>query len=125
MESEQKSKGINKSIFIVHGHDTLLETQVELLLTLLELNPIILHKQPHSGGTTIIERFEHFAEQCDYAIVLLTPDDVGAASIQSRLKSVTKIKENFTMTRARQNVIFEMGYFFWENRSKTGFGTIR
>jgi len=73
----------NKNVFIIHGHDT----------------PIILHEQPNQGNT-IIEKFEENADVV-YAIALLTPDDVGAEKkCQKNLKP-----------RARQNVIFEFGYF--------------
>ena len=67
----------------------------------LDLDAIILDEQP-SEGLTIIEKFERHARRADFAIVLMTPDDVGA-SIQ---------KKNALKLRARQNVIFELGYFF-------------
>jgi predicted nucleotide-binding protein len=65
----------------------------------IELEAIILHEQPDQG-LTIIEKFETYASQVGFAVVLLTPDDLGgpaSAPAQS--------------ARARQNVIFELGYF--------------
>ena len=60
---------------------------------------MILHEQP-DGGRTIIEKFEEHAE-VGFAVALLTPDDVGAL----------KGDESNLNPRARQNVIFEFGYF--------------
>ena len=59
----------------------------------------ILHEQADQGRT-IIEKFEANSADVTFAIVLLTADDEGKA------KKETDYKE-----RARQNVIFEMGYF--------------
>ena len=53
-----------------------------------------------SGGGTIIEKLERCSD-VDFAVVLLTPDDVGA---------VATSKEQLN-SRARQNVILELGYF--------------
>ena len=58
---------------------------------------IILHEQPN-GGRTIIEKFEKHGD-VGFAVVLLTPDDVGG------------LKGEDQRPRARQNVILELGYF--------------
>jgi predicted nucleotide-binding protein len=65
----------------------------------LGLDPIILHEQTNAGRS-ILGKLEHNAD-VGFAVVLLTPDDVGAA------------KAEFTQPkpRARQNVIFELGFF--------------
>lgn len=87
------------SVFVVHGHDQARES-VARLLEHLGLKPIILHEQP-DRGRTIIEKFESYAA-VGFAVVLLTPDDVGgnASDQPEALKP-----------RARQNVIFELGFF--------------
>jgi predicted nucleotide-binding protein len=89
-------------IFIVHGHDD--KTKYELknfIQNSLKLGePIILHEQP-SLGRTVIEKLEDQADDVDIVFVLLTPDDVGCAA--STPESIKR--------RARQNVIFELGYF--------------
>ena len=90
---------ISKEVFIVHGHDDGPKEAVARLLQKVGLKPIILHEQP-SQGRTVIEKFEDYSE-VGFAVVLLTADDVGRE----------KDKEELT-SRARQNVIFEMGYFF-------------
>lgn len=65
----------------------------------MELEPVILHEQPNKGRT-IIEKFEEHAD-VRFAVVLLTPDDVGAV----------KDRKSDLLPRARQNVVFEFGYF--------------
>jgi len=90
---------IKSNIFIVHGHDkTLLLELKNFIQNSLKLGePIILHEQPNYGRS-IYEKFEEYSENIDYVFVLLTPDD----------KVINK-KE--ILYRARQNVIFELGYF--------------
>jgi hypothetical protein len=86
------------SVFVVHGHDEARE-RVARLLERLGLKPIILHEQPDQGRT-IIEKFESHAA-VGFAVVLLTPDDVGSAAFEPQALK----------PRARQNVIFELGFF--------------
>ena len=86
-------------VFIVHGHDKAAKESVARLLEKLILVPIILHEQPNQGRT-VIEKFEDYSD-VGFAVVLLTPDDVGAAKSE-----VENLKP-----RARQNVIFELGFF--------------
>jgi predicted nucleotide-binding protein len=97
-------------IFIVHGSDENTKYQLKNYIqnTLRLGEPIILHEQP-SLGRTIIEKFEQVAQDVDLVFVLLTPDDaVYDSSMIGDLKR-----------RARQNVIFELGYFFGKlQRSK-------
>lgn len=90
-------------VFIVHGHDGELKEKTARILTQLNLNPIILHEEA-DGGRTIIEKFEANAEDCGFAIILLTADDLG----QSKREKEQGAQPN---NRARQNVVFEMGYF--------------
>lgn len=84
-------------IFIVHGRDNELKESVARFIENLGLKAIILHEQAN-GGKTIIEKFEDAAD-VGFAIVLLTPDDEGGLLGEQMHK------------RARQNVIFELGYF--------------
>jgi hypothetical protein len=88
-----------RDVFLVHGRDETSKQQIARFLEKLGLNPIILHEQP-SAGKTIIEKFEEYAGRARFAVVLLTPDDVGGPSDGSK-----------TQPRARQNVIFELGFF--------------
>ena len=94
-----KEKIESRKIFIVHGHDNGLKQHVARTLEKLDLEPVILHEQPDSGQT-IIEKFENNANDVQFAIVLMTPDDEGKKKGEEDLK-----------TRARQNVILEFGFF--------------
>ena len=96
--SYNKSMGANE-IFIIHGRDNGTKQTVARFLEHLDLKPIILHEQSNQGRT-IIEKFEQHA-RVGFAVALLTPDDVGALQ-----EGETNLKP-----RARQNVIFEFGYF--------------
>lgn len=92
-------KSFSNRIFIVHGHDNELKQEIARFVEKLDLNPIILHEQPDKGRT-VIEKFEDYSD-VGYAIVLLTPDDVG----------YPKDDDKQAKHRARQNVILELGFF--------------
>jgi predicted nucleotide-binding protein len=102
--NEMKSQN-KKNIFIVHGHDTELKNDVELFLKSVDLNPIVLHRELDEG-LTVIEKFEKHSD-VNYAIILLTPDDIGFTVDESHKQE----NEREIELRARQNVIFEFGYF--------------
>jgi predicted nucleotide-binding protein len=93
-------KSASQAVFIVHGHNDGAKDAVARLLERLGLKYTILHEQANRGQT-IIEKFERHAEAA-FAVVLLTPDDVGAS----------KDKQDHLQPRARQNVIFELGFFY-------------
>lgn len=95
-------------VFVAHGRDHKARNEVVALLTNLGITPVIFSKKVDQGRT-IIEKFETLASQCEFAIIVLTPDDeLGANSPDRRRR------------RARQNVIFEMGWFFSKlGRQKT------
>jgi predicted nucleotide-binding protein len=96
--------------FIVHGRDnaTLLALKNYLQNRLGMGEPMVLWELP-SHGRTIIEKFEYYAAKADFVFVLMTPDDYGS------FKSETK-----RQSRARQNVIFELGYFLGYLRRRSG-----
>jgi len=89
----------SRKVFVVHGHDEAALQAVARFLEKLKLEAIVLREQPDQGRT-IIEKFEDYASEVGFAVVLLAPDDLaGAAAMPSQT------------SRARQNVIFELGYF--------------
>lgn len=96
--------------FIVHGHDSeiVLELKNYIQNTLKWQEPIILREQP-SAGKTIIEKFEDFTRKVDCAFVLLTPDD-----------KVVSSGTNEEKRRSRQNVIFELGFFYGALERQSG-----
>ncbi len=90
----------SNTVFIVHGHDEELKHEVARFVTSVGLKPIILSEQV-SQGATIISKFKKHAAEAAFAIVLLTPDDVG----------YPKNNPEMEKPRARQNAILELGYF--------------
>jgi predicted nucleotide-binding protein len=114
-DPKTQSSIIGKKVFVVHGHDEKLKTQVARFLEKLELQPIILHEQP-DRGQTIIEKFEKHSD-VSFAVVLLTPDDFGGKPDGEKLVGAgwrlgaEKVEGKSLQKRARQNVIFEFGYF--------------
>jgi predicted nucleotide-binding protein len=87
----------SRKIFIVHGHDEGAREAVARFVEKIGFEPVILHEQA-SRGRTVIEKVEAHSD-VGFAVVLLTPDDVGGPNIDE-LKP-----------RARQNVLLELGYF--------------
>lgn len=98
-------KPANNKVFIVHGHDHILKVELEIFLSKLKLNPIVLHRESDKGQT-IIEKFEANSD-VSFVFVLLTPDEVAYTADQLEKEDENRKKE----FRARPNVIFEFGYF--------------
>jgi predicted nucleotide-binding protein len=63
-----------------------------------KLNPIVLVEQPDAGCKTVVEKFEYYAQTCNYAIAVFTPDDEVTSGAETYLQ-------------ARPNVIYELGWF--------------
>lgn len=98
-ETEPKlMRSTSNRIFIVHGHDGEARETVARFLSQIGLEPVILHEQANRGRT-VIEKVEANSD-VGFAVVLLTPDDVGRAKDEANLEP-----------RARQNVLLELGYF--------------
>ncbi|OBF65863.1 hypothetical protein A5753_00770 [Mycobacterium sp. 852002-51971_SCH5477799-a] len=101
LEVAESEPGVKTEIFIVHGRNSeRKETVARFVRNLTNIEPIILHEQV-SGGSTILEKLEKYAATAGFAIILATGDDVGRAATDADDRP-----------RARQNVVFEMGYFF-------------
>ena len=98
LDEPNPRSGGSRKIFLVHGHDEAAKSAVEKFLKQLGVDTVILADLP-SGGKTIIEKFEAHAD-VGYAVALLTADDVGSRQ-----------GEDAVQPRARQNVVFELGYF--------------
>ena len=86
-----------RKVFVVHGHDVGTREAVARFLEKLQFEPVVLHEQPNRGKT-IIEKFEANAD-VGFAVVLLTPDDLVVG------------EDGKSVSRTRQNVILELGYF--------------
>jgi hypothetical protein len=88
-------------VFVVHGHDEAVREKLVRQLEKAGRHDVVVLHEKASRGKTIIEKLEQNAKRSDYAVVLLTGDDVGASA-----KDAEKLQP-----RARQNVVFELGYF--------------
>ena len=86
-----------RKVFIVHGHDEAAKATVARFIERIDFEALILSEQA-SQGRTIMEKIEAHGD-VGFAVVLLTPDDVGGKAGQP------------TRPRARQNVLLELGYF--------------
>ncbi len=82
----------------MHGHDGELKEAVARLIEQQSIETIILSNKTNEGKT-IIEKIEHYSD-VSAAICLFTADDKGKAKSEKSLSD-----------RARQNVVFEAGYF--------------
>jgi predicted nucleotide-binding protein len=88
-------------IFVVHGHAPgVLHETVRVLERGTGREILVLREQAHAGRT-ILEQFEEHAAHTSYAVVLLTGDDEGGIRASNNMNP-----------RGRQNVIFELGFFF-------------
>lgn len=98
--SNESNSRTKQNVFIVHGHDVDAANQVNLLIRQTsDLDVTILGDQS-SRGQTVIEKLEvHLGDRSSFAVVLMTADDLGRAQ-----------NEVGDHPRARQNVIFELGY---------------
>jgi predicted nucleotide-binding protein len=97
MSADANAAEYHRRIFIVHGHDDAAREAVARFLEKIDFEVVILHERANQGRT-VIEKFEANSD-VGFAIVLLTPDDVGGKAAES------------LQPRARQNVVLELGYF--------------
>jgi predicted nucleotide-binding protein len=98
--SAPETVAASNKIFLVHGRDEPAKNEVALFLRSIGLDPIILHLRPNAGRH-LLTKFREEAEGANFAVVLMTPDDVGRiADTDAGLQP-----------RARQNVVFELGFF--------------
>ena len=94
--------------FIVHGHDynAVLELKNYLQSRLRFPEPTILKEKP-SGIKTVIEKFKEYSKNIDVVFVIMTPDDLIGCTEEGG-------------SRARQNVLFELGYFVGKLGRRSG-----
>ncbi|OGT93199.1 MAG: hypothetical protein A2057_05820 [Ignavibacteria bacterium GWA2_35_9] len=88
-----------QNVFIIHGSDEAKWRELkDIFQSTFRLNPIVLQEQA-DVGKTLIEKFEHYADTCSYAVAIFTPDD----------EVLDKNGEKYLQTRP--NVIYELGWF--------------
>jgi predicted nucleotide-binding protein len=126
--SKRAIQPLSENIFIIHGRDHAPMKELKTMLYDFGLSPIVLHEEA-SGGLTLAEKLEKYSKDVGYAFVILTPEDVGGHRDEMKKKLggetpflsrpvtvfggriVDQLLDLFE-PRARQNVIFEMGYFW-------------
>lgn len=89
-------------IFLVHGKNRTAREEVARFLEKAGGHKVVVLDEQANQGRTLIEKFEAHASQANYAVILLTGDDVGGPHVP----------EGPLRPRARQNVVFELGFFF-------------
>ena len=94
------TKPASDKVFIVHGHNHAIRDRLAFSLQSAGVDVTILDRETQQGRT-LIEKFIAHGEDAGFAVVLLTADDVGAK----------KSEPSALRDRARQNVIFEFGFF--------------
>jgi CAP12/Pycsar effector protein, TIR domain len=86
-------------VFVIHGRDETNQLRLSKLIREdFKLTPIVILDKPGRSAPTI-DKFEHHAQTCSYAIALFTADD----------RVITKHGEEYW--QPRPNVIFEIGWF--------------
>jgi predicted nucleotide-binding protein len=84
-----------QKVFISHGHNEVVMLKLRnFVKERLGFDPVILAEQPDEG-LTVIEKLEKHGTGCVFALIVLTTDDETASG----------------GSRARQNVIHELGFF--------------
>lgn len=102
-EAPEGTPSRTRRVFVAHGRDERWKEAVAHVLEQAGSEEVtILNDHPEERARLL----EHIGEQAHgprYAIVLLTADDIGAARLESA-------EEPYFTTRARQGVVFEMGF---------------
>lgn len=107
--SQPRTNGPVKTVFLVHGHDHIMRDKVELVLRRMGLEVLILSESAYAGRFTL-QKFEEEAAKADFAVVLVTEDDLAAA--KRDVAEDVAILRSQLQARGRQNVIWEWGYLF-------------
>jgi predicted nucleotide-binding protein len=101
------SDAARHSVFVVHGHDDEALQSVKSYLAEIGVNQVIL-QDFEEPGDSLLRRFLKVAEEAAFAVVVLSPDDIGAALVHY---DAPKGGQNALRYRARQNVVLELGFF--------------
>jgi predicted nucleotide-binding protein len=96
-----------RSVFVVHGHDAATLGEVAGYLREIGVKPIIL-REIEEPEDSLLRRFLRIAEQATFAVVVFSPDDIGASLSHF---DAPKGGDKALRYRARQNVVLELGFF--------------
>ncbi len=92
-----------RRVFVAHGRDERWKEAVAHVLELAGSEEVTILNDHPEERARLLEHIGEHAHGPRYAIVLLTADDIGAARLEST-------EEPYFTTRARQGVVFEMGF---------------
>lgn len=98
VENLTEVASVSNKVFLVHGRDSGAMHEVARFLEKIGLDVTILHERANKGRT-LISKFQEESADISFAVVLMTPDDSGS------------FKGEKASDRARQNVVFELGFF--------------
>jgi len=98
VEVPPEAISVSNKVFLVHGRDSGAMHEVARFLERIGLDVTILHERANKGRT-LISKFQDESADISFAVVLMTPDDSGS------------FKGEKASDRARQNVVFELGFF--------------
>jgi predicted nucleotide-binding protein len=100
----------SKSVFLVHGHDHEFRDEVDKYLKTLRVQPVILSRARGGRSRSLLDRFEELATRASFAVVLMSPDDLGASRLQ--YEDQERGGHQTLKYRSRENVILELGFFY-------------
>lgn len=98
IQDEAKIMKNYSRVFVIHGRDDTAKNRILKILHALRTIPVYLEREA-TGGKTIIELLEKFTD-VPYCVAVMSADDVGHY----------KDEPHAAKSRARQNVILEIGY---------------
>ena len=112
-DANARVRHVNTKIYIIHGREHKIRDELVEYLRALDLTPILMDEMETDGLADSFTTFLQSAAPAGYAIVILTPDDVGGLKGDVFKEGVAsgQINSKALNERARQNVIFELGYF--------------
>jgi predicted nucleotide-binding protein len=87
----------DNGVVVVHGHDRVMRERVRQVLLTLGLSPVVL-----AAPITAPADLEQHAAGAEYAVVLLSPDDIGGPR---------RMPAEALRPRPRQDLLLELGFF--------------
>lgn len=97
---DTQRKRLLNNVFVVYGHNEEMKNNVTKYVRSIGINTLDLMECSPGGIKTIFDALNSCASSVECAIILLSADDM-----------VFNERHEFQSYRARQNVIFEMGFF--------------
>jgi predicted nucleotide-binding protein len=113
-----ESDNLVKPIFLGHGHDKEMKKKVTRALTAWKITYIALADEPDLGRPNI-GKFRDICDDLDCGLVLLSADDKCYKKRKDRPGKLAAKSDIREKSRARQNVIWELGYCYGHYGDRT------